>query len=133
MNYAEPVYDRWLSWFGSHHPSWLETLIRCTGIHNYVTHRTFNPMEKLFLANGLRFICTPPRIQLDSIKKQLLSDSKVGWQRFSRTLGQKLIQSNSVDQQQDDDQMKNKRFKLINNSMNAAYAQATQKESWTGS
>ena len=33
------------------------------GIHNF-SHRSFTPFERQFLANGLRFICTPPTTQL---------------------------------------------------------------------
>lgn len=50
-------------------------------------------MERLFLANGLRFICTPPRSQLSCSLTSLLSDDGAGWKRFSRTLGLQLLHS----------------------------------------
>ncbi|HVX01493.1 MAG TPA: hypothetical protein VHA52_13810 [Candidatus Babeliaceae bacterium] len=85
-------------------------------------------MEKLFLANGLRFICTPPLNQIDSIKSQLLSDSNLGWQRFSRTLGQKMIEySNEVEQPNQELQVSvNKKFTIQKKFKNASYAQATE-------
>jgi hypothetical protein len=76
-----------LDWFGSHSPYWLDTLVRCSGIHNHLTSSTpFTPFEKLFLANGLNFICTPPSNQLATFRKHYLEDNSRGWLRFLRRL-----------------------------------------------
>jgi hypothetical protein len=84
--------DRWLDWFGAHSPSWLDTLVRCAGIHNFVTSLQFTPFERQFLANGLHFVCTPPPSHYDRFKTQLLADANSGWQRFSRSLTLRLLQ-----------------------------------------
>lgn len=65
--------------------------MRCSGIHNFLSHRTFTPTEKLFLSNGLRFICTPPRSHLPSFSQHFLGDPQRGWPRFSRTLFHRLL------------------------------------------
>ena len=86
---ATPVtpLDRWLTWFGKHSVLWLDTLIRCSGIHNYLSSSIpFSPFEKLFLANGLRFICTPPSTQLSIFKSHYFDDEARGWLRFQRSL-----------------------------------------------
>jgi hypothetical protein len=83
--------ERWLEWFGNHSPDWLETLIRCTGIHNYLSTRTFTPFEKQFLANGLRFIPTPPISQTQLYINQYLDDETRGLPRFIRTLKNRLL------------------------------------------
>jgi hypothetical protein len=85
-----------LDWFGSHSPYWLDTLVRCSGIHNFLSQRTFTPTEKLFLSNGLRFICTPPKTHAPSFAQHLLSDPTRGWQRFSRTLFHRLLHQEST-------------------------------------
>ena len=87
--------DRWLDWFGSHSPYWLETLINTTGIHNYLSTVQFSPLEKLFLANGLRFICTPSRNRVASYSSQYTSDPTRGWSRFERTLTNRIIFSDN--------------------------------------
>ena len=87
------VEDHWLDWFGRHTPDWLETLIRCTGIHNYLTSRTFTPLEKQFLANGLRFIPTPSPSQLEMFTSHFRADATRGMQRFARTLALRLKHS----------------------------------------
>ena len=70
---------------------WLDTLIRCSGIHNYLSSAApFSPFEKLFLANGLRFICTPPSIQLPIFKSHYFDDDSRGWLRFKRALLNRL-------------------------------------------
>jgi len=83
--------DRWLAWFGKHSVLWLDTLIRCSGIHNYLSSSTpFSPFEQLFLANGLRFICTPPSTQLPIFTSQYFDDHTRGWLRFQRALLNRL-------------------------------------------
>ncbi len=70
---------------------WLDTLIRCSGIHNYLSSALpFSPFEKLFLANGLRFICTPPSTQLPIFKSHYFDDQTRGWLRFQRALLNRL-------------------------------------------
>ena len=70
---------------------WLDTLIRCSGIHNYLSSAIpFSPFEKLFLANGLRFICTPPSTQLPLFKSHYFDDQTRGWLRFQRALFNRL-------------------------------------------
>jgi len=71
---------------------WLETLIRCSGIHNYLSSAIpFSPFEKLFLANGLHFICTPPSTQLPIFKSHYFDDHSRGWLRFQRALLNRLL------------------------------------------
>jgi len=84
--------DRWLAWFGRHSVLWLDTLIRCSGIHNYLssTAPAFSPFEKLFLANGLRFICTPPSSHYHIYKQHYFDDHTRGWPRFERALLNRL-------------------------------------------
>jgi hypothetical protein len=78
--------DRWLRWFGEHSPSWLETLIRPAGIHNFQTAITFSPVERLFLSNGLRFIPSPSSSQTLVFQRDYLECAERGWPRFSRLL-----------------------------------------------
>lgn len=75
---------------------WLETLVQCKGIHNFVTATTFTPRERRFLTNGLRFICTPPSHHLPTFIEQYLDDDQRGWQRFIRTITRSII--NTQDQ-----------------------------------
>lgn len=77
---------------------WLDTLVRCSGIHNFLsaTH-TFTPFERHFLSNGLRFICTPPSSHLPVYAQQFFDDSTRGLQRFSRTLKQRLLFDRSAE------------------------------------
>ncbi len=70
---------------------WLDTLIRCSGIHNYLSSSLpFSPFEKLFLANGLRFICTPPSTQFPIFQSHYFDDHTRGWPRFQRALLNRL-------------------------------------------
>lgn len=70
---------------------WLDTLIRCSGIHNYLSSSTpFSPFEQLFLANGLRFICTPPSTRLPIFKSHYFDEPSRGWPRFQRALLNRL-------------------------------------------
>lgn len=78
--------NRWLAWFGSHTPSWIETLISPSGIHNYLSSHVFTPFESLFLSNGLRFIPSPSPSQLTVFTNQYTKDLRRGWPRFSRFL-----------------------------------------------
>jgi hypothetical protein len=83
--------DRWLTWFGQHSVLWLDTLIRCSGIHNHLSASTpFSPFERLFLANGLRFICTPPSNHHHIFQSHYFDDSSRGWPRFRRALHNRL-------------------------------------------
>lgn len=86
--------DYWLDWFGRHSIDWLETLVRCTGIHNYLTRGTFTAFEKQFLANGLRFIVTPSTSAatgaVDRLRKHFVDDPSRGWLRFVRSLHNSL-------------------------------------------
>lgn len=94
--------DRWLSWFGRHSVLWLDTLIRCSGIHNYLSPNTtqFSPFEKLFLANGLRFICTPPSSHYHIYKQHYFDDPSRGWPRFERALLNRLKHGSGLDRVQ---------------------------------
>lgn len=65
--------------------------MRCSGIHNFLSTRTFTPTEKLFLSNGLRFICSPPKHLLPSFPSHFLHEPTRGWPRFSRTLFHRLL------------------------------------------
>jgi hypothetical protein len=70
---------------------WLDTLIRCSGIHNFLTSSVpFSPFERLFLANGLRFICTPPSTHIPIFKSHLFDDPSRGWPRLQRALLNRL-------------------------------------------
>ena len=90
--------DRWLDWFESHSAFWLDTLVRCSGIHNFLTSSSpFDPFDKLFLSNGLNFICTPPSKLLPTFKKQFFEDPTRGWPRFSRMLGSLLTRAQGPD------------------------------------
>jgi hypothetical protein len=100
------AYDRWLTWFGQRTPAWLDSLIRCTGIHDYLTSFTLSPMERQFLANGLRFICTPPKTHYPTFLSHYLDDQTRGWERFSRTLASRLLF------QQDDERPRLAKFTL---------------------
>jgi len=83
--------DRWLTWFGQHSVLWLDTLIRCSGIHNHLSSSVpFSPFERLFLANGLRFICTPPSTHHHIFQSHYFGDSSRGWPRFRRALHNRL-------------------------------------------
>lgn len=64
--------------------------MRCTGTHNFLSAITFTPLEKHFLANGLRFIPTPSTSRLEAFTKEYLSDETRGWPRFARTLENRL-------------------------------------------
>ena len=87
-----------MRWFGSHSPLWLDTLVRCAGIHNFLSSaHTFTPFERHFLSNGLRFICTPPSSHLPVYAQQFFDDSTRGLQRFSRTLTQRLLFDRSAE------------------------------------
>jgi hypothetical protein len=70
---------------------WLETLVTNNGIHNFLTAHSFTPFQQLFLANGLRFICTPPKTKLQQYQNQFLTDEQTGWMRFQRSLTQRFI------------------------------------------
>ena len=85
------AYDQWLEWFGEKSPEWLETLIRPRGLHNFLTNRTFTPLERLFLANGLRFIPTPPSSQYSRFVAEYLEEDGRGWPRFARTLTTRVL------------------------------------------
>lgn len=91
--HASSPLDHWLAWFGSHSPFWLETFVRCSGIHNFLTSQSFTPLENQFLSNGLRFICTPPKTiaACDHMIQQFMKDPQRGLQRFTRTLFNKLL------------------------------------------
>jgi hypothetical protein len=78
--------NRWLHWFGSHSPTWLEALISPAGIHNFLTHHVFSPLERLFLSNGLRFIPTPSTSRSSVFAKQYTDDAERGLPRFIRFL-----------------------------------------------
>ena len=88
---AKPALDQWLDWFGDHSPEWLETLIRSTGIHNFLPASPFTATQRLFLANGLRFIMTPPRTQSARFVAHYLTEDSRGWPRFQRTLASRLL------------------------------------------
>lgn len=77
---------------------WLETLVRCTGIHNFLSSRTFTSAERQFLANGLRFIPTPPLGRIEEYRQQFLKDSTRGWVRFSRTLTNRVLYQDAPSQ-----------------------------------
>lgn len=87
-----------MDWFASHTSEWLETLIRCTGIHNFLSTVTFTPMEKQFLANGLRFICTPSRAKLGFYRDEYLADQQRGWPKFTRSLTNRVIYDHRDDE-----------------------------------
>ena len=91
----ERAYDRLLCEFGRHTPAWLDSLIRCTGIHDFTSSSTITPLQRRFLANGLRFICTPPKTHLNTFASHILSTTdlsdSIGWQRFSRTLAARFL------------------------------------------
>lgn len=86
-----------MRWFGSHSPTWLDTLVRCSGIHNFLSAHSFTPFERLFLSNGLRFICTPPSSHLPIYTAHYFDDSTRGLPRFSRTLKQRLLFDRSAE------------------------------------
>jgi hypothetical protein len=70
---------------------WLDTLIRCSGIHNHLsTAAPFSPFERLFLANGLRFICTPLSTHHHIFQSHYFDSSSRGWPRFRRALFNRL-------------------------------------------
>ena len=87
------VYDRLLIEFGRHTPAWLDALIRCTGIHDFTSSSIITPLQRRFLANGLRFICTPPKTQSSTFLSHIIdpTDKTVGWQRFRTTLGSRFL------------------------------------------
>ena len=62
-----------------------------SGIHTFLTSRTFTPFQLQFLSNGLRFICTPPKTQLPIFIQHFLTDNERGWKRFSHTLTQRVL------------------------------------------
>ena len=88
---SESPFDRWLSWFGRHSITWLDTLVRCAGIHNFLQRDGFTPSERQFLANGLRFISTPSSKRLPQYTAEFLTQSDTGWQRFDRTLTNRTL------------------------------------------
>ena len=47
--------------------------------------------ERQFLANGLRFIPSPPTRTIDEYREQFLRDNTRGWLRFSRTLTNRVL------------------------------------------
>ena len=65
--------------------------MHASGIHSFLSSRTFTPFQLHFLSNGLRFICTPPKSHLPSFIQHFLADDERGWQRFSRTLTQRVL------------------------------------------
>lgn len=66
--------------------------MRCTGIHNFLPSSvTFSPLERQFLANGLRFACTPPSSQAHIYRNDYLNNPTRGWQRFARALDTRLL------------------------------------------
>lgn len=80
-----------MEWFGEKSPEWLETLICPRGLHNFLSSRTFTPLERLFLANGLRFIPTPPSSQYSRFVAEFLEEDDRGWPRFARTLTTRVL------------------------------------------
>ena len=84
---------KWLDWFANHTTDWVDTRIHSSGIHSFLTNRSFNSLELTFLSNGLRFICTPPKTKTNFkiYEEQFLSDYNRGFKRYSRTLLQKII------------------------------------------
>lgn len=65
--------------------------MRCSGIHNFLTASApFTPFERLFLANGLRFVCTPPSKNPIYIK-HYFNDLTRGWPRFTRSLVHRIV------------------------------------------
>ena len=88
------AYDRWLTWFGRHSPTWLETRVRSSGIHNRLKRDPFHASERQFLANGLRFITTPSHNQLERYTDDFLNERQSGWQRFHRTLTNRILRAN---------------------------------------
>lgn len=90
--------ERWLKWFGRHSPQWLEELVRCSGIHNYLPSSvTFSALERQFLANGLRFACTPPSSRHHIYQQHYFNDHARGWPRFDRALSNKLVHGTNTD------------------------------------
>jgi hypothetical protein len=83
--------QRQLQWWGSHSVDWLETRVKVTGIHNYLTQHEFTPLEKVTLANGLRFIPTPSPKHVKDCGKQYLDDTSTGMIRFHRSLTSQLL------------------------------------------
>jgi hypothetical protein len=79
-----------LIWFGSHSPTWLESLLRPSGIHNHLSQHHFSPLELLFLSHGLNFIPSPPPSRLLKLQQQPLNDTECGWIRFQRYLLKQL-------------------------------------------
>lgn len=72
--------------------------MRCSGIHNHLTSVTpFTPFEKLFLSNGLNFVCTPPPSHLPHFLRHYFDDPSRGWPRFARTLGTYLTRQHGAD------------------------------------
>ena len=90
-------FDYWLDVFGRHSAEWLETLVRCTGIHNYQTQLVFTPAEKQFLANGLKFIPTPSPTPIESFAEQYLNDNSRGLVRFNRSIHNRLLHPPTAD------------------------------------
>lgn len=110
-------YDHWLNWFGSHTPDWLDQRVHSSGIHNFLTHRTFTPFQLQFLSNGLRFICTPPKTHLPQFIHEFIDDHGRGWKRFIRSLTQRILYQDK----QQDDRNNLQRFHLPKSSMNDNY------------
>ena len=60
-------------------------------MHNFLTSSTpFAPLERLFLANGLRFVCTPPPKHSLQHHQEYFNDPTRGFLRFARMLRNKL-------------------------------------------
>ena len=95
-NVSDTPLDRWLRWFASRSLQWLDTLVRCAGIHNHLSNKSFSPFERQFLANGLRFVCTPPPSQLPINIDELLNDTARGLLRFNNTLMQRMLFENTA-------------------------------------
>jgi hypothetical protein len=83
--------ERWLEWFGSRSVHWLDTLLRSSGIHNFLSSKQFTPFERLFLANGLNFVCTPPSSHYHMFKHHYFEDSTRGLPRFTRALFNRVL------------------------------------------
>jgi hypothetical protein len=88
---------KWLQWYANHTTDWLDTRIHSTGIHSYLSTRTFSSLELSFLSNGLRFICTPPKTNIKLYEKQFLQEYHRGFVKYSRNLMNRLLFHDSED------------------------------------
>ncbi len=84
-----------LTWFGSHTPSWADSLVHPSGLHNF-SRRTFSPIDILFLSNGLRFIPTPRPQLLSRFISDYLHDDQSGWPRFARRLSTTVLHQHAI-------------------------------------